>query len=222
MRTKVAKTQKEVFLKSEADAWFNRNRDALTQVDYPNSPMITTIEDLVQHSEMGSNVSILEIGCGDGGKLAHLAKNKNLKVKGLEPSELAVGAARAKGVDVTRGTADKLPFEDKSFDIIVFGFCLYLCDREDLFKIAQEACRVLKDKSWLVIQDFYAETPIKNAYHHRPGIFSYKMDYRKLFDWHPNFTCFSHHVSAHGEKNFTDESNEWVAISVLRKNSGHE
>ena len=42
------------------------------------------------------------------------------------------------------GTADKLPFEDQSVDILVYGFCLYLCDREDMFNIAAEANRVIK------------------------------------------------------------------------------
>ena len=42
------------------------------------------------------------------------------------------------------GTAEKLKFEDDKFDLIIFGFCLYLCDREDLIKIVDETNRVLK------------------------------------------------------------------------------
>ena len=42
------------------------------------------------------------------------------------------------------GTAEKLPFEENYFDILIFGFCLYLTDSEDLFKISSEAYRVTK------------------------------------------------------------------------------
>jgi len=103
------------------------------------------------------------------------------------------------------------------FDIVVFGFCLYLCDREDLFRIAQEADRVLKPDGWLIIHDFFAKTPTRREYHHKPGLFSYKMDYRRLFDWHPAYTCFSDELNHHGRREFTDDPQEWVATSVLRK-----
>jgi len=92
-----------------------------------------------------------------------------------------------------------------------------LCDRQDLFRIAQEANRVLKSDSWLVINDFYAPHPIKREYHHKPGVYSYKMDYRQLFSWHPAYTCFAHKVTFHGRNEFTDEAQEWVATSVMRK-----
>ena len=54
---------------------------------------------------------------------------------GIEPSAQAVAAACAKGINVMQGTADVLPFDNQSFDIVIFGFCLYLCDREDLFEL---------------------------------------------------------------------------------------
>ena len=62
------------------------------------------------------------------------------------------------------GTADNLPFDDDSFDMVIFGFCLYLCDRKDLFKIAYEADRCLKNKGTLVIKDFCPPFPYKNNY----------------------------------------------------------
>ena len=58
-------------------------------------------------------------------------------------------------------------FPDNFFDMIILGFCLYLCDRNKLFKIASEVDRVLKENSYLVIIDFY------------PGSFYYKNNKKK-------------------------------------------
>ena len=63
----------------------------------------------------------------------------------------------------------------------------------------------------------YVKTPMKRAYHHLTGLYSFKMDYRTLFDWHPHYTCFYHQVSHHGSNELTDDPDEWVATSVLRK-----
>src|SRR5207253_396680 len=101
--------------------------------------------------------------------------------------------------------AEQLPFDDKKFDIVIFGFCLYLCDREDLFRIASEADRVLKNPGWLLILDFYSPAPLKRDYHHRSGLFSYKMDYRTLFLWNSSYTNFSHKVCHHSENTYTDD-----------------
>lgn len=156
---------------------------------------------------------MLEVGCGEGKRLHWITENLGLQCYGVEPSEKAVAIARTRTVQVIQGTADRLDFENQTFDFVVFGFCLYLCDRDDLLQIAKEAHRVLKPNGWLVIHDFFAETPVARDYHHLPGLFSYKMDYRKLFDWHPDYTCFSHTIGAHGANTYTDDQNEWVATS---------
>lgn len=43
------------------------------------------------------------------------------------------------------------------------------------------------------------------------------MDYRKLFDWHPAYTCYNHEISHHSTEQPTDDKDEWVAVSVLRR-----
>lgn len=214
--------QKDIFLLSEADAWYERNQSAVSKTDFSTDLVATSILEIAESSNAqvtGERLQILEIGCGEGRRLAWLAEKLDVDVFGVEPSSLAVEQACAKGVKAERGTADKLPFENAAFDIVVFGFCLYLCDRQDLFRIAQEADRVLKPDSWLVINDFFAPTPIKRTYRHRPGIYSYKMDYRELFSWHPAYTCYAHRLRHHGQNGFTDDPQEWVATSIMRKKS---
>jgi ubiquinone/menaquinone biosynthesis C-methylase UbiE len=160
---------------------------------------------------------VLEIGCGDGGRLAWLAENINAELFGIEPSKLAVEQACKRGVKAQHGTADNLPYENETFDILVFGFCLCWCDRGDLFSIAREANRVLMPNAWLIIGDFFATSPIRRENHHKPGVYTHKMDCRTLFDWHPAYTCYQHRVSHHVESGFTDDPQEWIAVSIMRK-----
>lgn len=204
---------KDVFLESEGDAWFNRNRVS-TQRDYSVDRVVLALASM---PGLTSDTTILEVGCGGGERLRYLQDVMGWSCSGVEPSAAAVKFANDMGVKAIRGTADRIPFNDASFDVVVFGFCLYLCDRQDLFRIAAEADRVLRKPGWLVIYDFYADRCRERDYHHKEGILSYKMDYRSLFLWHPAYKCYSHEVRHHESGEYTDDDDQWVGLSVLRK-----
>jgi ubiquinone/menaquinone biosynthesis C-methylase UbiE len=208
--------QKDVFVQAEGNAWFARNAAAQAARVLPQDDDV--LVQILRLPAPGPGANLLEIGFGDGTRLNWLRSNTGYICHGIEPSADAVTAARGLGLSVVQGTAETLPYADKSMDMLVFGFCLYLCDREDLFRIASEADRVLKNPGWLVIRDFYSPVPQKREYHHRSGLFSHKMDYRTLFDWHPGYTCYFHEVRHHATHAVTDDPSEWVATSVLRKN----
>jgi ubiquinone/menaquinone biosynthesis C-methylase UbiE len=209
------KKQKNVFLNIEGDKWFERNKKVLEQRDINEDYLLKQILEFVPN--LNNSNSLLEIGCGDGSRLSALKKNK-YTVYGIDPSKSAIKDAVSNGVNAFVGTADKLPFEDNKFEIVTFGFCLYLCDREDLFKIAAEADRVLKKGGYLFILDFYSKNPISNDYHHREGLKSYKMDYSKLFEWHPDYVLVKKIIGSHDNiQKQTDNLNDWISISILRK-----
>src|SRR5881396_3295603 len=136
-RNSASMRQREVFLQTEGDAWFTRNREAVARRKLPEEDPI--LRELVELVAGGSEPPrILEIGCGEGRRLVWLTQNQNAQCFGIEPSAQAVAAARTQGVEVRQGTADALPFDADNFDVVIFGFCLYLCDRDDLFRIASE------------------------------------------------------------------------------------
>jgi len=208
--------QRDIFLAGEGDAWFARNADSVSAAKSPqDDPLLEAIAGLPLAGTAPAKV--LEIGCGAGSRLAWLGRHLGMICHGIDPSARAVDAARRLGVDAQRGTAESLPFADRMFDCVVFGFCLYLCDRDDLFRVAAEADRVLASPGWMLILDFYSPLPTRRPYHHREGVFSYKMDYRSLFCWHPAYTVYSHKVIHHSTHSYTDDPNEWTAVSVVRK-----
>jgi len=208
--------QKTTFLAHEGDAWFERNLAAVQRCPLPEGDQVLADLLLVKdHLPPGS--AVLEVGCGPAVRLAWLADHWGFKCHGIDPSKKAVSHARHLGIDARVGTADRLPFQDASFELVIFGFCLYVCDREDLFRVAAEADRVLANPGWLVIQDFFSPVPVRRSYDHAPGLFSHKMDYASLFGWHPDYTVFAHRVTHHHEGIYTDDPGEWVSTTVLRK-----
>lgn len=209
-------TQKKTFLEGESDAWFRRNRTN------KHAPPDLVIEALV--TMQLAPEELLEIGASDGRRLRHIRDRFGTKVNGIEPSMEAVNAARSRyGVEVLQGTADSLPFDDGSFDCVVMGFCLYLCDRQDLFQIAKEADRVLSDKGVLVIYDFSVDVPVRRVYHHLPGIWSYKMDYRRMFLWNPAYREIYTRMHQHGLTGPVTEvgSDDRIVVSLLEKDLRH-
>ena len=206
--------QKRIFLDTEGDAWHDRNRGAWHGRSLPDDdPLLLAIEAI----PMTHNPRVLEIGCGDGSRLAWLAREKGAQVAGIDPSAKSVSAALAQGVEAERGTADALPYEDASFDWVIFGFCLYLCDADLLFKVAAEADRVLRTPGWIIINDFYSPEPRFVPYRHHSGVRTLKMDFRTLFVWHPAYRSFSQSVGHHDHGGHTDDPEQWVATSILQK-----
>ncbi len=205
-------SQKDIFLASEGDAWLARNGGAR---DYARDPVLAKVVEL----EPGRSLTVLEIGCGDGSRLQYLAKVRGHEVHGIDPSAAAVARAVEKGVHALQATADRLPFEAARFDLVIFGFCLYLWDVVDLFRIAQEADRVLRASGWLVIHDFYARAPRYRDYHHYAGVQSRKMDYKAMFTWHPSYTLASEEITHHVSGAWSDDPDEWTSLACLRKHS---
>ena len=211
--------QKEIFKSSEGDAWFSRNKDALRKIDFERDPLIDEIKNLLSSrlTATQDKLNILEVGCGDGSRSGFISEAFDCNVYGIDPSPKAVESANLKGLIASIGTAETLPYPDKTFDILIFGFCLYLCDRKDLESIANEASRVLKDNSWLLIMDFFSDEITENRYSHHKNIKSFKMDYRKIFEIDHSYVCYSHKIIDHETHDFTDVKDNWISISLMRR-----
>lgn len=217
------KTQKEIFLEKEGDAYFERNKMKLKKREVGiEDPIIHALVKIIDKKNIKENSSLLEIGCGEGKRLEWISQNLNIKCYGIDPSKKAINIANRNDVNAIQGTADNLKFDNEKFDIVVFGFCLYLCDRRDLFQIAKETDRVLKKSGYVIIRDFFSSSYQSKKYKHNDGIFSYKMDYRKLFDWHPNYDSIFHHVDTLSNTVSKDNKDEWGATSILRKHNTYD
>lgn len=205
--------QREVFVCEEGNAWFARNSHALSGGVVENFYIRACADMPVKPKR------ILEIGCGDGRKLERLQQEFGSEVFGIDPSSEAVsaGGERCATLHIRTGTADALPFPPIFFDVVIFGFCLYLCDLELLFTIATEADRVLKTPGRLNICDFMPPFFYRNTYAHKEGIFCYKMDRAKMWLWHPQYALISRNAFSHSADAFHDDPDQRVDVCVLAK-----
>lgn len=172
--------QSTAFYMGEAQAWLDRNKDKLPP---DRDPVI----DIIETAGISPH-NVLEVGCGNGWRIDILAEKYGCSTWGIDP--VVTPEMGRKHGSIFTGAADKIGFRDSSFDLVIYGFCLYLVDREDLFKVAAEGDRVLKDGGYLIIQDFMPIAPYKVKYKHKDGIFSYKMDYSKLWLANPTYSLF--------------------------------
>jgi len=207
--------QRDMFLSGEGDAWFERNLRSVSEFSITDDPLAPALLDLPL--KPGPTTTVAEVGCGQGLRLEALHRQKGWKASGIDPSSQAVSAARQLGIDAQIGTAEDLPYADNSVDLLIFGFCLYLCDRNDLFRIAAEAHRVLKAESWLAILDFWSPHHRSNPYHHRPGVQSFKTNHPAMFLWHPDYVITDHHLREHTTRCHTDSFDNWRASTIIRK-----
>lgn len=169
--------QSDIMMETEGDAWFSRNRDKLGQRD--------PVGDVI--GELGiTPTSVLEVGAADGWRLAKLRDKFGCKVLGIDPSMAACNAAAARAVPMYQMTANGLPCDDRSVDLLIYGFALYVCDPADWFRIVAEGDRVLKDGGHIIVHDF-AETshPFARPYKHRDGLLAYHFDFTKLWAANP-------------------------------------
>jgi len=130
------------------DVWFDRPKNK-----YRLDLEIKLLMDLLSPVK---GQRILDIGCGTGISLEPLL-DKGLNLTGIDPSlyMLDLASQRLGGqVDLHRGMAEDLPFEDNTFDCAFFFTSLEFTDRPA--KAIEEACRVAKDTVIICVLNRYA------------------------------------------------------------------
>jgi SAM-dependent methyltransferase len=171
--------QHDAFVRGEADAWFRRNRAALTV----ESDLVLQ---LLDRCGLDGTAEVLEVGAANGYRLAALHRRHGCGVTAVEPSPSALADGRAQFPEIRylQGVAHHLPdLEDGRFDLILVHFVMHWVDRAMLLRSVAEIDRVLKDGGHLVVGDFWPETPQRVKYHHLPNadVWTYKQDYPQLW-----------------------------------------
>jgi methionine biosynthesis protein MetW len=102
------------------------------------------IEHKVISSWISSGAFVLDLGCGDGELLSLLIRNKQVRVQGVEISELAIRNCVATGLNVFQQDIDTglTDFADKSFDFVILNQTLQQVKKPDF--VIKEALRVGK------------------------------------------------------------------------------
>lgn len=122
-------------------------------------------QDLAKRLEVKSDMAVLEIGCGSGALLSRLPCAVRV---GIDPAINLLRNSTRQFFGVL-GMAERLPFQDASFDIVYFKDSLHHV--EDKTAALNEAYRILKKDGRLVVIEPNASHPHRKILSNPKSIF---------------------------------------------------
>ena len=211
---------KKLFLETEGDAYYQRNKNALTKDNIG--------EDINFYSSFFSEMNILnkntkfvEIGASNGHNLKYFKEKFECEVFGIDPSSEATKEGNKQFFNnkkvLLQGTSDSLPYDDESTDIVMFGFSLFWVGRKYLYRSISEADRILKEGGYLLITDFDTPLPYKRDNIHNKDTFTCKMNYSKFYLCNPQYSLICKKNYSHESNTFNKDIQERVSAQILYK-----
>jgi SAM-dependent methyltransferase len=110
-----------------------------------------TYDAALEHVRLAPGDRVLDIGCGVGSFLRHVASH-GVELHGIDASEplVALARRRLRDADLRVGEMEALPYDDDTFDLVV-GFNAFFF-ANDMVAALREAGRVAKPGAPVVIQ----------------------------------------------------------------------
>ncbi len=106
------------------------------------------------------------------------------------------------------------------FDCVIINSVLHWIDRNNLTLTISKIDEIIKENGYLVIGDFQTPIPYKNTYHHKEGVFTYKIAYKEIFKSTGNYLELATICFNHDTKDFKDiDMENYFCVSLLRKSS---
>jgi ubiquinone/menaquinone biosynthesis C-methylase UbiE len=171
--------QEDIFIESEGDAYFERNKSSLSRVREHLKWMLNELQPFEDEINY-----VAEIGCASGFNLDFICSNLNARGAGIDPSKLAIETAirnfTDKQLEFSVGTADNLWLQTDSCDLVYAGFCLYLVSEDKISLAIEEMLRIVRPGGFIAVTDFDYGEYIEVSYSHDNRITTYKRDYHKL------------------------------------------
>lgn len=126
-------------------------------------PVVPTFRD---HWELTDRSSVLDVGCAKGFMLHDLAELlPGITVKGIDISEYAIeNAIGDMRPHVQVGDARRLPFGDKSFDVVISINTIHNLELEDCRQALREIERVSRGKSFVTVDAYRNEEEKQRMY----------------------------------------------------------
>lgn len=116
-------------------------------------------EKIAEHYKLPSNARILDVGCGKGFLLYEFTQVlPNAEVVGLDISDYALEHAKPEVKPFLQlGSAERLPFDDASFDLVISINTLHNLYNYELWSALREMQRVGRWAKYLTVESYRNE-----------------------------------------------------------------
>lgn len=124
------------------------------------------IPDFIKYYGLTSKSRILDVGCAKGFMLYDFIQLvPGIEVRGIDISEYAITNSLPKVKSFLQvGNAKKLPFPDKSFDLVISINTVHNLPLKECIKAIQEIQRVTKKHSFLTVDAYRSEAEKKRMF----------------------------------------------------------
>ena len=130
--------------------------------------------------KLDRSMKILEIGPNSGNQLIELSKMgfRNLSAVELNPHAIEVAKKAVPSANIVQGNIFKIPFPDRSFDMVFTSRVLIHISPKDIQRALKEICRVAKEYIWGF--EYYAPKYAEVTYRGKKDLL-WKTDFAGLF-----------------------------------------
>jgi ubiquinone/menaquinone biosynthesis C-methylase UbiE len=212
-------SQEDIFIKREADAFYERNFSRLSVPVPKNHNVIKSIKNI----KLPKSASFIDLGGGTGAVTAGIKKSQpSWKATVLEPSKKAIklGSKIFPWIDFVNGSlTQKKDMPKKTYDLVIISMVFSWIDRSLLSQAIANVDNLVKPKGYILIHDFYTPFPHANSYHHKEGLFTYKQDYALPFLSLNTYTEVCRNLGKDANSSFDkdDQYDATTMVAVLQK-----
>jgi SAM-dependent methyltransferase len=116
-------------------------------------------ERLITHYELDQSAKVLDVGCGKGFLVKDLVSAKTpIDAYGIDISDYAIQCSPEEVAGrLQRGSAERLPFPDSFFDLVVSFNTLHNLERDGVVLALREINRVSRGKSFVQVDSYETE-----------------------------------------------------------------
>ena len=116
-------------------------------------------QDIAKQYNLKAGDRVLDVGCGKAFLLHELAQVvPGLVVAGIDISEYGIANAKEEVRSFLQvGNANKLPYDDNSFDLVISLNCFHNLEVYDLEAAVKEVERVGKGAKWICVESYRNE-----------------------------------------------------------------
>ena len=171
-----------VFLRSEGDAYYERNAAANADYDPRSDVVAKAIEGVGFPLRADRPRAILDLGCSSGERLSHLRVKYRASGWGFDASNRAIREAAERDPLANWITKDWTATPDPEvddFDIVISSYVWHWVDRRYLLRAMAAVQHYTAVGGFLILNDWVMTDDV--PYAHAPGVVTYKRDYPRMF-----------------------------------------